>query len=545
MIPNRIQISDVRIQDVQSEVTNARRKFCLSKESASWAAAHTYMVWRQTMASDAPKEAQDYILKEIEKTNTALKAEGLPLVKARKGASRFTEIVKYVLEFHAKAQSSNVSRYAKAIEWLHAKYRSTAVEGSQIYFEAIQIAGGFEAVLAVAPNSSEEYTNEEDFDVDADVLDDSDVIVSAERSKVVKYLEKQSLEALKEQKLIGQFSAASEMSEDWQLFVGRPNSGVVDILASKPTNGKELFSIFNHLLLTIAPKQKNTDFVARVLKLGELIERGVPYHRSVDGNPHSEKPKSTLGLTVRKGANGTPELVCSGRYTDVSAVIVARDKGDLLAQCGNLQSSTLLGKYLSRLERELNGSSDSVLSLGAIPEPTGQNGKPCVSQLAWEMKNLADSNAVDRLYWARLSAVKFKPLHVEERSWQAEFSIDLGAVAGSLFTSLVGYSGAKTNANPVSLNVEGGTVHLNVRNDKPVALGSAGGAHCVQLRGCHLQRLFLTLSNWQVSEVSIAIDTGGLVRFSWEDATGEYTVYLPTVDSKGALVSRRFVTIAE
>ena len=152
-------------EELEAIVDKARAAYSMAKENASWAAAHTYMLWLKTNAStDAADWFEKQVKarnKEIDDLNKTLKEIKLPgdahnglaageklvQIGARLGTSDFTRAVKYALDFIHPKQATNVSRYVLVIEWLHCKFGQIVVKDAAEFVKAITDAGGFETVV--------------------------------------------------------------------------------------------------------------------------------------------------------------------------------------------------------------------------------------------------------------------------------------------------------------------------------------------------------------------------------------------------------------
>lgn len=146
-------------------VKQARAAFSMAKENASWAAAHTYVLWLKTTASDG---AEYWFSKEVTARNSAIfqsnkkreesswpadpinglaAGEKWSKINAREGTSKFNRVVKYALDFVHPKQATNVSRYVLVMEWLHDNFGATLVSDASVLAKAINAAGGFETVV--------------------------------------------------------------------------------------------------------------------------------------------------------------------------------------------------------------------------------------------------------------------------------------------------------------------------------------------------------------------------------------------------------------
>ena len=144
---------------------SARQAYVSAKDSASYAAAHTYILWQETQKT---QEAREWLAKQIEERNIEIAGYNksreqaisnadlliglsakhkLVKIDAREGASKFTKIVKYTLDFVQPKQASNVSRYVLALEWLESQFAKSDVTDAKPLVAAINSAGGFEVIV--------------------------------------------------------------------------------------------------------------------------------------------------------------------------------------------------------------------------------------------------------------------------------------------------------------------------------------------------------------------------------------------------------------
>jgi hypothetical protein len=63
----------------------------------------------------------------------------------------------------------------------------------------------------------------------------------------------------------------------------------------------------------------------------------------------------------------------------------------------------------------------------------------------------------------------------------------------------------------------------------------------MQFRPRDLHDLVLTLTKQHTESFVVEGDTGGLLKVSWADHLGQYSVYMPTATNEGRQESRRLI----
>lgn len=206
IIGNSQSPKKVNSKVLDNKIQKAKNCFFKSKDGAIEAAARTYLIWFDTFSPSAHKDSRAWMEaqivsrnEEIERHNKEEKdlkqraykfvngrlsednwlnsspdsqAEREELAKekallvelnnltpqqwsarrkvavhARKNASKFTKIVKFVFNFEYAAEASVTSRYATILEWIDTKFNDEAKVGLTQITNAVNEAGGLEAVL--------------------------------------------------------------------------------------------------------------------------------------------------------------------------------------------------------------------------------------------------------------------------------------------------------------------------------------------------------------------------------------------------------------
>lgn len=539
MNSNYIVPADAAPAVILNDIKAARAAFGLSKDSAAKAAAYTYIVWRQSRGPHALPEAKAHVEKAIEDHNAGVDAKakemGFVKIKAREGASDFTVIVKYVLNFVRSTDSSNVSRYAKALQWLHSRFGNVALTGADELVDAINEAGGFEAIQK---NVKAKSTAQE-AGADAALKDE-------ERSVIKAFLQHKALAALNSKPVMATLPAVAAQGDSWRLLVGRATDQGIEIVEQVQTTPADLYALVGERMLeTSASVDPSSLFVSRVLALGELVECGVSSALTLNSNPHGDKLKSERVLSLRTVADKSVELVFSAKHADASTVIIARPTSKALNQSASVQPVYLPSNYIEVAREMLTGPTRSLVCFEAEVNPLRKDGTPALSPLAWQLINEAlkhneDAGLMRRLYWSRLSEAEYLPVDVEQAKFTASAQLDAVTASNACADLLKDYAKAKAGAEPVTITVSGGQLTVQASSSGSIVLAPAKGSLSLKMRGKDLHNLLNVLGELKVATVALSLDSGGLVRVQWSEDCGSFEVNIPTLNAKNEPESRRF-----
>ena len=353
---------------INDNIDKAKRSFAQSKEAASEAAARAYIIWADTMSPLAHKDSRDWMDAQISKRNqmieqhnkeeknlrekakkfvngkladdnwlnsnpdtqaerdelAAEKAMLIALneltapqwsarrkvpVEARENASKFTKIVKYVFEFEYATEASVTSRYATVMEWIDAKFAGVAIDDVTEITDAIKAAGGFEAVLnEQRGHKSEAYDSD-----DADRLTIETALATQARAAITSATAKAIIEM-----------PVDEAPGGIVLMLGRYADGKVEVVGKMPLAEDKLDETMTRFCDdTVLPTNANTEFVARVLQLGKLVEEGKGSDIAVDGLKSGKRELVQRALTVLPNEASGVEVIVSAMFADASVIVKA------------------------------------------------------------------------------------------------------------------------------------------------------------------------------------------------------------------------------
>lgn len=521
---NFITAATVSLADLDNNVKSARHHYQLSKDSAAAAAAHAYLVWRWTSAADASENAKSWLAKEIEAVNAELEklkkaSDSYRLIKARKDASDFTCVVKYTLEFHKESQSSNVARYSTVLQWLDRQFGAQSVYDTDALKQAITAAGGFDAVIEAMRGKSSQKPAQDD----------------GAQAAASKYLQEQVCAALTDKPAITTLTTQNSV-KDWALLVVRSAGETVETVAELPVTQDQLYAaVGQQLKPQLLTKQPEVALIQRVFALGNLVEEGVVSKLTRNGIKSGEKLRSERVL-IQRHCKGQAEFVYSARHAEASVVIIARPNSSLLNHDHGQGVLYLDTAAVSSLSGPIAATEGYFLDLSVAVEAPDR-------PVTWEITSKVPDQKPVSVAWSSLTDQEHRPLDVEGVKCRMSASLDLLQLAPTLKPVVDQYAEAKKDAEPVTLRSDAGQLCVTA-GLVSVKAGSCSGIGQVQLRGQDLRDVLAALSKLNVSSVTLAVDEGGLVRFSWSDPVGTFEVNLPTLTADKKLETRRFVPMS-
>ena len=572
--------------------TNARSSFQNYKESAASAAANAYMLFRDTQSDYATKEGKDWIeneikvrneeitehndkLKEDQKRVTDYKENKLPdtdfifndpknaeekkqiaaekqrldslkakdkaywdrerLVKieAKEGASQFTKIVKYTFEFDRAIHSTSVYRFTTALEWVHEKLSGEEINDVAEIVTAIDAAGGFEAILEeMRLKRSGDDSDQEDRKIIADRI----------------YSDTKA--ALKEAKPLATIPLEARHSQDGLvLMVAKYEGGKAQVVAEIEAGDGEFKRLISRYedpnLLPVAP---TTEFVGRLLALGELVSEGE--NSSGNNKKDDDATKTQRLLILHKGKNGKLEFMISARFADAAVIVKAQPKSEI--ELGSPDAAIFMkSKTRRELEKKISTyERRRLIDMSSDMNPLRADGKAAEASMSWiacnsALKEKNSKNASGQFYWYNLDGQDKKPLDTDHFEPRAFFSLS-GEHIRSIYNEGLNpwekLTDARKASKLVTIKNDADTIHVTVKDEKTVSvpvLKATGPTVAASFRPRELSNLFSLLTKQHGAEYAFALDEAGLLEVRWEDALSSYQVYLPTATSDARLQSRR------
>jgi hypothetical protein len=579
--------STITVTDIQAAVTNARNSFALSKDSASKAAAHAYMVWLDTQSVSAPEHMRKWLAEQIEALNKAIdqhnedekalkdrvkrlvkgdlkktdplkvdpktdaeraaqaqdKAELTALssltdeqwqarrkvrIERRNDASAFTEIVKYVFGFDRRADASVTARYAKVLEWINAKCGNEEPNDADEIVEAIKAAGGFEDVLHAQRGSAsndpdDEESEDREIQAEAIIQEAKNAVANAE-AKAVFDMDVQNA------------------PEGIVTLLARFKDGKVEVVGELPIGKDKLgatVSMFNDEALL--PTYDRSEFVSRVLALGELVKEGDKTSKTVDDLKAGDALKAERVLSLVPDANMGIQLVMSARYADAS-VIVKATPNKARVDLGSVTTTVNLGVASRKALSKAIAKREHRRLVDIKPQIDDAE----VQWIAEDRALMAQdrNNARRRFMFEDMAAQTHKPLDVD--GFRPQFRVTVNsAELKTLYDSRLkvwkdNVSGKK-GQKVMTLTFSNGAMAHTVDGQDALIVPCSGTAATVALtfRPRDLHDLVEALISQSAQVLDVSGDAGGMMRVGWADNLGAYEVFQPTATASGALNIKR------
>ncbi len=596
---NQISSPNISAQLLEQILSDAKICHQRSKDGAAEAVAKTYMLWVHTQSTKATSDSREWLSKAIESANETIAAhnslvkarservsnfkdgklpdndpilakptsekhrqeieadkEGLRakfgwkpkdwnklrkvMIAAKDGSSVFNKIVKFTFSFDEPHHSDDVARYCMVLDWVHAQFTSNAPADAQGVFDAIKLAGGFEKVLADQRGAKNNDGNG----------DDREAMTKAIRQDIKSMLESAAPIATIEME--AQFA-----HDGYVAFIGRKRAFVegvpaqVDVISEIMMTEAEInFAIESYGANTPIPNSSNSEFVARVLQLGNLVPEGLPTQATYDDTVSGEKAKTQRVLSFRPQADAGPQFVISARRADVSPVIYVEPRG--VKDLGEPITPMMLGggrrRRIEHLLRDRNARRH--ISIVADQDPVKKDGKKAESPMAWRSGNdvlmeKSSENATQQFYWSNMANIDHKPLDIE--NFNAQFSTAIDDTDVSLILNGPVKEWEKSTSSTkhkfaFSLTFDANKLILQTGEKDPYEYKlrtSVSGRYTLSIRAKDMMDLLKQLAAQDAAEFQLEGDEGGLLRVTWSDRLGRYTINMPTATRDGGWTTRR------
>lgn len=480
---NRTSPTALNVDELTLLIDGANASLRVTKDSAKKAAAYVYMVHLRTASGLARKWLADKIVdrnKDIDKANADLKAlteraknymDGkitsaedlvnlkpkntaerkeqdeeiaklkahaaltdkdrsamkLMRVEAREGTSPFTEIIKYVFGIRGKQELDAVNRYAHALEWIKTKFTDSEPADIDEVCSAIDDFGGFEAVVQHQR-----------------LLPVGVTATDADRAAISKFILSQQKEGLKSVHALGDVTLQSEKNLGApMLLLGRYMGGKVEIVGEAGLTDADIDRAVNNFAgMGSFPVEPETEFVGRVLDLGQIVEEGQEGTETYDGTAAGTKVRSQRVLSLLPEYE-KPKFLVSARDAETGIIVHAfpRESEKLVAANQNV---TLTSKQLRTVSEMLsNEAKRRLISLSAEADPKTASGKASESPMAWKAVNVALVSANreseedgHKIMWTSMANVRERALDVDGFKPNAKFSLAKSAIE-AMYTSLL------------------------------------------------------------------------------------------------------------
>lgn len=474
------------------------------------------------------------------------KAEKLK-VEAREGANQFTLAVKYVFQFDRPSDASNVSRYAKVLEYIHERRDELEALTEDAIVALLKKAGGFEAALDIARGNDPDAAKANG---DSGNAGQADAEADAQRNAKVAALKK----AISHAEPVANVSYAPKFARDGYVFlIGRKLDDQVAIYGELEATDNEAKSLVLKVDTDVlGGLDPFAEFAAKVCEIGTMVRDGKKSMYTADDTSSGEHLKVARTYVLRDDDRGTFVQV-SARYTETSAVVIARPKpaidigtippGWSLMLPTERRDDDTVTKTGKDLAKEVSSIGDRIMfSMVAI---AGTATTPLFWQVVPHGKTAAQCDKEPRFRWTNAAKEKHQPVCIA--SFVAKFATELGKTAVQTVYEEYVSSWQKAKPNeaktflPITLSYNGLNLSFDHAKHKSyhVPLGAEEKPMVtLALRPRDIADLFKLLAEQNTDSFVIKADPNGLLMVSWSDKFGEYEIYLPTVNDKGELKDR-------
>ena len=574
---------------VLEQMDQARAGYTLAKDGAAKAAAHAYMVWLNTLSGQALSDikkwfegeiatenakitkhnAEEAILKDRVrrlKNGTLRKDDPLreePKNKAERDQQEadraerktlfdlddkawakrkqigielgndlmlsFAAVVRFTFQLKGTNEASVVSRYASVLAWVDDHFEGTVPADANEVVDAIKAVGGFEAALQDYRGNTTSAMTDEDAE---DRKLQRDAIAAAAKAAVISAPAK-GVVALDD----------AAPTHGLVTLIGRVVDGNIEVVGQLPSSEAEinaaLLQIRDEALL---PTHAASDFVARTLALGQVVQEGGKTAKTTDGLAAGKLLKETRAISLVPHATAGVQVVISGLYGSASVIVKATPNAErvklgtitspmMLPNAQHAALATVVGTHIDRLLVDITPQVDQV---GFAWQSTDR---------ALAAKNR--DNAVKVFGFDDMASMETKPLDVDGFKPQFTVSVtaaDLKALYDSSLEVWAEDKASNKSTKLMQLGFGTGKVTYTLDGKSPFAFpfkGLVGGSHSLQFRPRDLVDLVTALLATDAPAFELKGDTGGMLGVSFADANGTYGVFMPTATADRTLNPKR------
>ena len=444
------------------------------------------------------------------------------------------DLVKFVLNLETPADSDIASRYAAVTQWVIDQNHPLPFPDILLVVDILKQGGGFEVVLAKQRALKNEGADNADQSIlKADIQSQAKILVRGMDAKST-------------------IDLHSQLAQDgYVLLLARTNGGQADILGEVPTTENEINSAILHISDHIKdPATPHCEFLARAVALGSIVAEGDDGGMTRDRTQSGEAVKSQRAMVVRPGADGHAMLVVSGQYVDSSPVIHAWPTQ--WPEFDEIKQDVILPRqHLKSMERDLSNlirRRRIEIDLDLSPKRANQKdaSSPAAFQVVYNaLEEKGRSSARQQFFLNLMGNVTHKPVDTEHFDYQFEDILDqtdISVLLNGPFQDWVKEKGSNKNKAPVIFAYDHKKLSVKVNGLPALDFNRSldvGAKYAMSFRVRDFHKLLTVLAKQDCQSFRMRGDEGGLLEISWSDSVGRYAVYMPTVNLKGELETRR------
>jgi hypothetical protein len=447
---------------------------------------------------------------------------------------RVIDLVKYVLMLENPADSDIASRYAAVTQWVVGQILEEKFNTVQDVTDFLKENGGFEIVLAKqrALRGDDDSNNNNDI-INADVQSQAKILLRGMNPKGTVELH------------------STQAKDNYVLLLGRSNGGQTDILGEIKATDNEI----NNAVMYVSdqlkdPATPHCEFLANAVRLGKIVGEGDSDGVTRDGTQGGEVLKSERTMVLRPEADGRAKFVISARNIDASPVIYGWPSD--WPELDEIKKDVMLpDRHRKQMERDLeNRLRRRRIEFEAKFSPKRADGTPALSPLAFDvfyaaLEEKKPKSARQQFFWNFIGNADRRPVDQEHFDHQFEDVLDQEDIAILLtgpFNQWSKEKGSNKNKAPVLFAYDGKKLSVKVNGNDPIDFirkVDLGAKYKMSFRAREFHRLLQALAAEDCQSFRMRGDEGGLLEISWTNSTGQWAVYMPTVNAKGDLETRR------
>ena len=468
-------------------------------------------------------------------------------IGARAGTAEWTRVVKLSLELHSAWNASVVSRYSSAVSWLNHRFPNATDNQYGIMVKAIADAGGFDAVVAEQVDRQKSQDEQDDGSDDGTLTAEQVEAIDKAKAKILD----DGINATVALSLVP--VTAKHAADGYTMLLARVGENGVEVLGEAKTSEVGIKNAVERMAMANGcATNPGAEFLWKLFNLGDLVTEGHSTALTRDDLAAGETLKTERKVVLCDKQDGSGyEIVVSARYADASIVVTGCPNSELV-RLGPPKAGLLTLTKTSRdnLYAALAGQFDrSILDVVAVDDPVRKDGGLAKNSPAWEViyrtGAVGAAIAQHRYYLNDISDADHRPLCIEgfkPQLLQNLKKLDLAAMYQQCKNGWDKVKKADKTAKTVAMAFDKGAMTLVIKGEPDFTIATKAAFRTTPKVSLRAQELFAVLGKLaeiSADDLTLEVDVGGLLRFSWANDLGQFAVCLPTATADGSLSSRR------
>jgi hypothetical protein len=468
-------------------------------------------------------------------------------IAARAGTADWTRCVKLSLELHSSANASVISRYSTVVAWLNKRFPNATENLYAVMVKAIADAGGFDAAYAEQVDRQKNQDEQDDGSDDGTLTAEQVEAIATAKSKILE----DGINATVAVSLAP--VTAKYAASGYTMLLARVGENGLEVLGETKTSESGIKHAVESMAMANGCKTNpGAEFLWTLFSLGDLVSEGQSTALTRNDLAAGETLKTERKVVMRDKEDGTGyEIVVSARYADASIVVTGCPNSELV-RLGPPKAGLLTLTKTSRdnLYAALAGQFErTILDVVAVEDPVRKDGALAKNSPAWDViyrtGAVGEAIAQHRFYLNDISEADHRPLCVEgfkPNLLQNLKNLDLAAMYEQCKANWDKVKKADKTAKTVALTFAKGAMTLVTKGEPDFSIATTGAYRTVPMVTLRAQEFFAVLAKlaeFSADDLTLEVDHGGLLRFSWAGDLGQFAIHLPTATADGSLSSRR------